>query len=1129
MRTTRLLSVAAFFVFASLNLFAQTDVTVRKVNVPIDRTHIGRGEVLQYSITVANDGPNPANVTLSDVIPAGATFESIVQTGGVAFLCTTPAVGGTGTVSCTAANMPSATHGVFTLSVRINAGASGTISNTATASSNVADPDPSDNSSTPPALTITNPGVDLTVTKSASPPTPTAGDVITYTVVVSNLGSTGATQVLLDDAVPANTTFESAFFTAGGGTGAPFCAPPSVTPNGHIQCVINFLPPGPGFSFTIRVRVNQDAVGATITNTATVSSPAADTNPANNSATVQTNVSPVPPVTADLSVFKVLGAGDDRFVGPGETITWFLTARNDGPSNAANFTLTDALPANTNFESITQTAGPTFNCTTPAAGTNGTVTCTNASLALGAQATFTLVARVSPSAGTTGTITNTATVSSNNPDPDPSDNSSTAPPVTLTNPGADVAVSKSASPATPTAGDILAYTVVVSNIGSVTATSVILDDAVPANTTFVGASLIGGGGTGAPFCAPPFATNNGHVQCVMNTLPPNVSFSFRIQVRVNPDAVGATITNTATVSSPTADPNQANNTATVQTNVSPVPPVNADISIGKFIPNQNVPFAGPGETITYLLLVRNGGPAAAQSFTITDALPPNTTFESIVQTAGPAFTCTTPAVGANGTVTCSIASLASGANADFTLVVRVAPNAGTSGTITNTATVTSSSPDPNPANNSSSRTVTLMRPGADLQITKTSTPANATPGQPLTYNITVTNVGSRGASEVRLSDTIPAQTTFLTYTEPPPTGINCFPPVNNNAFTCAAFGIGPGDSLMFTFSVRVNDNATGPAITNTATVTAAAFTPDPDTSNNSVTIQSPLPPTTADLAVTKTTPDPLVGRGDTTTFAITLTNNGPLAAQNVTLTDAIPTGTTFQSFVQNSGPAFACTTAGTISCTNASFANGATATFTLTVRVNANAGGTITNTASATSQTPDHNNVNNSASASFTAAQPGADLDVNKTAEPATITPGSNLTYTITVTNVGTDPAASIALSDPLPANTTFVSVSDDGGAGTTCNPPISGVVQCTIDALTPGQTRTITLVVNVNANATGTISNTATVTSPSVDPDMTNNAGSAATTIGAASHANIPALDPGVLLLLALALAVAGFMAVKS
>ena len=146
----------------------------------------------------------------------------------------------------------------------------------------------------------------------------------------------------------------------------------------------------------------------------------------------------------------------------------------------------------------------------------------------------------------------------------------------------------------------------------------------------------------------------------------------------------------------------------------------ADLSVTKTAP----PTAFGGAPITYVINVANAGPdgafgignvgihaedvhaTSATGVELSDPLPPQTTFVSLNQTSGPSFSCTTPAVGANGTVTCTIANLAAGATAAFSLVVTTPLAA--SGTITNTATVSElAASDFNPSNNSASASTTI--------------------------------------------------------------------------------------------------------------------------------------------------------------------------------------------------------------------------------------------------------------------------------------------------------------------------------------------------------------------------------------------------------------------------------------
>jgi uncharacterized repeat protein (TIGR01451 family) len=124
-----------------------------------------------------------------------------------------------------------------------------------------------------------------------------------------------------------------------------------------------------------------------------------------------------------------------------------------------------------------------------------------------------------------------------------------------------------------------------------------------------------------------------------------------------------------------------------------------------------------------------------------------------------------------------------------------------------------------------------------------------------------------------------------------------------------------------------------------------------------------------------------------------------------------------------------------------------------------------------------------------------ADLAISKTATPNPVISGSNLTYTITITNRGPDSAESVTVTDILPEATVFTSCSATGGG--VCNGTENSRA-VTFASLAPGASATITLVVNVKCSvADGAIvGNTATIGSATFDPEQSNNAATIATTV---------------------------------
>ena len=118
------------------------------------------------------------------------------------------------------------------------------------------------------------------------------------------------------------------------------------------------------------------------------------------------------------------------------------------------------------------------------------------------------------------------------------------------------------------------------------------------------------------------------------------------------------------------------------------------------------------------------------------------------------------------------------------------------------------------------------------------------------------------------------------------------------------------------------------------------------------------------------------------------------------------------------------------------------------------------------------------------------DLSITKTDSPDPVIQGSNLTYTIKVTNTGANDASGVVVTDNLPSSDVdYVSSSTTAG---TCQ-KTGNTVTCDLGTVLTGTSQTVTIV--VKAKKTGSVSNTATVASPD-DTDAANNSATAATTV---------------------------------
>ena len=941
---------------------------------------------------------------------------------------------------------------------------------------------------------------DILVTKTG-PSEAAANTDVSFTIIVTNLGPDASAGVTLTDNVTGGWTFVSVLQNSGPSF---ICTDPGSGANsGSVVCTNAAMLSGDSAQFTITFHIPPvTPPGTAFTNVATVSS-ATDPNDENNSGTATVST-PAPP-QADVVVTKT----GPSVAKPNADVVYTIVVNNAGPGAASTVQMNDILSGGMTFVSISPTGG----CTTPAPSSGGTVTCNIAALSAGASVTYTLTVHT-PFVSNGTVISNTATVSAATPDPSPENNSSTT---ELTVSNIDVSVTKTTGSPTVNVGDTISYTLTVSNAGNgegPTAINVQLSDTLPPNTTFVSLIQNSGPAPDSP-CSTPLVGGTGTVSCFFSTLASGASATFTLVIRVGDTT---SVTNTVTASTDSPDSDLSNNTASVTTSVN----TSADVGVT----NSGPATATAGSNLTYTVTVTNAGPstaadasrasralAPASTVTLTDVLPPNTTFVSLTQTSGPTFSCATPAVGAGGTITCTIATLAPGASATFVITLRLGSGTAAGTTVSSTATVTSATPDPNPSNNQSTSS-TSSTVSADVSVSKTG-PAAVAAGATVTYTVVVANAGPSDAASVSLSDPLPAGTTFVSETQTTGPAFGCATPVpgGTGTITCAIATLPAGASATFSIVVNVAAGASG-TIANTATVTAA--TSDPTSANNSATTSAPVT-AGADVSVTKTGPS-VVASAVNASYSITVANGGPGDAASVSLSDTIPSGTTFVSESQTTGPTFACTTpaaggTGTITCTIATLPAGASATFSIVVNVSAGTTGTITNTATVTSTTTDPVPSNNSSSTAATVSPGAADLSIAKTA--SALVAGS-VTFTIVVTNNGPALAQGVIVTDILPVGTTLTSVASSQGSCTS-----GSTVTCAVGTLAVGASATITLKVTILTNTT--VANTATVAGASPDPNLVNN--SSTVVVGTAT---IPTLSPPTFALLALVLIVAGFWVLR-
>jgi uncharacterized repeat protein (TIGR01451 family) len=242
----------------------------------------------------------------------------------------------------------------------------------------------------------------------------------------------------------------------------------------------------------------------------------------------------------------------------GGNATYTITLTNNGPDPGRQVTLTDALPSGLSYLSMTQTSG-TDTFTLSVSG--NTVTETADPVPSGNTDVFTLVAAVANNLNNGSTVSDTASVSVGDTDPNPNNNSSTvSSTVSNPNPLADLSVTSS-GPSSSTEGNNITYTLTVNNGGPNDAQSVTLTDTLPTQVTFRSATSSQG----------TFTQSNGVVTFSMGTITNGGTATAKIFGVLSEDGSS---TNTATVTTTNPDPNTNNNTATLTTSVAE-PPINS--------------------------------------------------------------------------------------------------------------------------------------------------------------------------------------------------------------------------------------------------------------------------------------------------------------------------------------------------------------------------------------------------------------------------------------------------------------------------------------------------------------------------------------------------------------------------
>jgi len=1024
---------------------------------------------LTYQLEVANRGPHDATqVQLTDRLPDTLELLDVTLSQGTHTVAD-------GAVSCDLGSLAAGTTALVTL--RTVPRLAGQVTNTAHLTSPEFDLVPENNV----AHVVTTVGLaaDLAVTKTASHDPAILGQQLSYTVTVTNRGPNTATGVTLIEQVPAGTLFPSVEDSPATWIfdGTAFRGTlPDLAPNDGLAFRFHLIPPQPGI----------------LTNRALALAHQADPDPTNSAVTNLTHVR----AAADLAVRK---SADPSPAALNLPLRYTLTVDNLGPHEATGVRLTDRLPSGVAVLSAETTQGTvsvTDGVVTGAlgamrAGATAIVavvvtptelglltnlvqvaadevdphladnaaevttdvrldadlelalTATPDPVILGQEATFlfsianrgphpatnvrlqgqlpvvpgpstavasqgtatlagdeltaqlgelapgeTATVRVTLTPAAAGDYQGSGTALAHETDLDPANNSAQA--SARVRPQADLALRKVAHQPTVLAGGQLTYTLAVTNQGPHAATGIVLTDPLPPGTALLSAAATQGTAT----------QDQGIVQVALGDLAPGASATATLVVQ--PTLLGP-LTNVAQVVALERDPAPHDNTAQAAVDVLP----SADLALASEVLNPPVVLGRP---FTILVRVTNRGPVVAADVSLLNSVGPGLVIESATATPG------IPAV-IGSLVTVAFGELVVGRTAELRVTLRpTAP-----GTWVNVATARSGLADPNAANNATVATGNVAQE-ANLAVAKTASTPTARVGDEVTYSVLLTNLGPATATAVTLTDRLPAELELLA-SETSQGSVQIDGPVVQ--FELGNLPVG----TVATAVLRTRARAGG---TLTNTVWAASAEADPDPTDNSASAVTAVQES-ADLTLTKTASNTVVGLDQSLRYTLTVTNQGPSRATALTLTDRLPDGVELATVTVSQGQHDA--SPGTVVAHLGELAPGATAT--LTVEVLARQLALLTNSAMVAAAQLDPNPADNAAEV-VTEVRPQADLVLRAVATPESLLAGQNITYLLTVQNLGPSEATAVTLDALL-----------GGGAAPASTRPSQGLVQADLPLLT--------------------------------------------------------------------------------
>ena len=935
---------------------------------------------------------------------------------------------------------------------------------------------------------------------SATPPDPDAtvatNGTLIYNLHVVNAGTDPVSNVVVKDFLPTGTRFISATDTAGASSARFFCTHDGSATGGVITCTggdfsgsINTIP-GVPIERDIKITVFAPNTPGTYQNLATVDpdNVVAEGNEFDNDSFINTTVT-----VGGNNMFNELTISKTQTIPTPSTcpptcpanqvatssiVSWDVVVSNAGSDPAFNIKLTDTLPAGFTFISALDTSGPSdpfrFVCV-PGAG--NAIDCTGATLSgtvnvAGTNPTTRTIVVQAFSSAIPGNYTNTAIVDPANAIPEGNETNNTANATVKVLPGGpgkfiDLQIDKT-GPAKAKPGAQLVYELKVSNDGAAPAFNVAVRDVLPPYVTFFNAADEATPGDPGQFTC---QHNGGYIDCTGGTIPAAGFRMIRIlvlapvdieQFASNLEDVKVGITNQAFVDpfNAIAEGDETNNADSQDTSIEP--PFN--LSITKDGPTS----ASQNDVTDYTIKVTNetkdGTGATAFGVRVVDPLPVGLIPLSV--TADPLnFQCQVLENPVNF-IDCT-GDITKDQTVTITVHVFVTQDGGT---LDNEACV---DPDhriteTNELDNCNHKVTSVVTLAPDLRISKSASLSTVTPGQTLSYKVTVANVGNAPTTDgtVTFTDTLPSEVTFSQAN-----ATNAFTCTHDGSatggvVTCTGGDLIAGGTTQATIDVTVNAGVDQP-FTNTATITSTAAGETNTTNNGPVTLSTSAGTSGFDLTVASIldNPDPVNSRSSQLTYTILAQNNGTALASGAIVRVSTPqTGVSSVAVTGSNG--FNCAANTTVDpsgktydCTG-DFPAGGNTTITAVMIVDPGAPNDLVLSATVDPENAfgESDETNNSKSETTTVSgdvctsTPCVDLVVAQVLDnPDPVANGGTITYTASVVNVGdtaVNPSAIWALDITYTGSGSPVLTFPPGiGLCAVVPPPAAHHVRCTSTA----------------------------------------------------------------------------------